>query len=200
MLIDRENDIWLYTNCRVASAIFTAGQRLGSEEEELVELALTIVAETETNGQSWPGSPPAISDTAANAPYGHWETSLTLDSTATKQDNFVLSIDNDLYMAARGSLTPNCIRAGDRSIRLATKNPFTSTTQTAALSFWSGGLTGSLAFSSNNMSTTFAFPSLRNAYNTPNAQSKNEIPLELRLEAQRTASDPVVTITHDATP
>lgn len=200
ILVDRENDIWLYTNCRVASAIFTGAQHIGSEEEELVELALTIVAETETNGQSWPGSPPAVPNAATNVAYGHWEATVTLDSTARLQDSFVLSVDNDLYMAARGSLTPNCIRAGDRSIRLVTKNPFTSTTQALSLSMWAADLTGSLAFSSNNMSTTFTFPALRNAYSTPNATSKNEIPLDLRLEAARTSSDPVVTITHDATP
>jgi hypothetical protein len=200
MLIDRENGIWLYTNCRVASAIFTAGQKLGSEEEELIELALTIVAETETDGQSWPGSPPEVPDAAANAPYGHWETSLTLNSNARLQDNFVLSIDNDIYMAARGSLTPNCIRAGDRSIRLTTRNPFTAATQAEALAMWSASLAGSLSFSSNNMSTVFSFPKLSNSYNTPNVTSKNEIPLELRLEAARTAADPTVTITHDATP
>lgn len=199
ILLDRENDIFRYSNCRVASAMFTGATRLGSEEEELIELVLTIVAETETNGETWPSPAPAISNVAANAPFIISETALSLGGNARLIDSFSLTIDNDIFMAARGSLTPNCIRAGDRQIRLVTRNPFVSAPHTQALSLWSAGGAGSLTFTNGGMSTAFAFPHLRNAYNTPNVGSKNEIPLELYLEAARTSSDAVVTITHDAT-
>lgn len=200
MLVDRENDIWLYTNCQVARALFTASTNLGSEEEELVELILTIVAETETDGQTWPNPEPAINNSAAYAPYANWEGALTINSSAVKYDSFNLMIDNNIFMRARGSLTPNCIRAGDRSIRLQTRNPFTSSTITTAMNAWSSGYAGTLKFTNGGMSTEFVFPHLRNRFNTPNAESKNEIPLALNLEAARTSSDPVVTINHDATP
>lgn len=200
MLLDRENDVFLYTNCRVASAMFSGANHTGSEEEELVELVMTIVAETEVNGQTWPSPEPAVPNAAANAPYGNWEGVLTLGGSARLYDRFNLTIDNGIYVKARGSLTPNCIRAGDRSIRLVTSNPFTSVTHAQALTLWSAGAAGSLVFTNGGMSTSFSFPHLRNTYNTPNVGSKNEIPLELYLEAARTTGSNSVTVVNDDAP
>jgi len=200
MLVDRENGIWLYTNCQVARAVFTSSTALGSEEDELMELVMTIVAETETDGQSWPSPAPAINNTAAYAPYNHSEGALTINSVSRLTDSFNLMVDNHIFMRARGSLTPNCIRAGDRTIRLQTRNPFITGTQSDALTLWSTGYAGTVKYTNGGMSTEFVFPNLRNTYNTPNVSSKNEIPLVLNLEASRTSSDPVVTINHDATP
>lgn len=199
MMIDRENEIFLYTNCQVAKAIFSASSALGSEEEELVELQMVIVAETETKDATWPDPAPSLANTAAYVPYGYWEGALTLNSNSRQFDAFNLMVDNNIFMRARNSLTPNCIRAGERVIRLQTSNPFTSAIHDDAYSIWGTGVGGALAFTSGNMSTTFTFPHLRNTYNTPNVRGKGEIPVALSLEAARTASDPVVTITHDAT-
>lgn len=200
MLLDRENGVFLYTNCQVARAVFTSSTALGSEQEELLELVMTIVAETETDGQTWPNPEPAINNAAEYAPYMHSEGALTINSNSRLCDSFNIMIDNDIFMRARGSLTPNCIRAGDRRIRLQTRNPFITTTQSDALTLWSTGYSGKVKYTNAGMSTEFVFPNLRNTYNTPNVSSKNEIPLVLNLEAARTSTDPMVTINHDATP
>lgn len=200
MLLDRENGIWLYTNCQVARAVFTSSTALGSEQEEMLELVMTIVAETETDGQSWPNPEPAVNNDAEYAPYIHSEGALTINNVSRPCDSFNIMIDNDIFMRARGSLTPNCIRAGDRRIRLQTRNPFITGTQTDALTLWSAGYAGKVKYTNGGMSTEFSFPNLRNTYNTPNVSSKNEIPMVLNLEVARTSNSPMVTITHDATP
>lgn len=199
LLIDRESDIYKYVDCQVVNAIIRGSSSEGGEKEDLIELIMTIVGKSETNGQSWSGSIPALTVDANDAPYGFWEGVLTVDSAALPMDQFVLSVDNGLAVRFRNSLTPTCIRATDRIVKLAAQMPFTTTSHAKALASNTAAVTGSLVFTNAGMSTSFAFAALRNIYTTPTIPGRSEIPLQAEFEAYRTVSTAEVVITHDAT-
>lgn len=194
MLIHRDNGVFRYDDCVVGQAIFR-GQSGPTEggEGEVIDLVLLIYARNEVGPDdpsppSWPGTVAALQEGVLHDPYVFGQGVLSLDSNSRPFDEFVLSIDNNIRVRMRNSLTPTCFLAGERVTRLQTKNPFLTTTHTNAINSWSTGFAGSLTFTSGNLSLSAQFPNLRNAYETPTVPGKTEIPLALNFDALATAA------------
>jgi hypothetical protein len=199
VIIDREGDVFTYKDLQVAQAVFRGQTSNGGDGVELIDLVIVLVGRTELDGQVWPVDAAEITDAENNIPYNIWEGLLDLDGDNLPYDKFNLMIDNHLLVKFRNSLTAQCIRPTGRTIRLETDNPFNADTIGPALELNTTHLSGSLKFTMGNMSTEFTFPALRNEFKTPTVQGRNEIPLNLQLQAFRTADDPEITITHDQT-
>jgi hypothetical protein len=202
ILFNKENGIFHVKNCKVNAAVFRSVSREGEDggQEEFVELILNIIGIAEATDTEWPGTEPSQAYTAAYLPYLHWEGAFSFGGNDTPYRNFALTINNALRPLFYNSLTPTCMRTQGRMITLQTENPFTEATFAAAYDAYETGASGTLSFTSGNMSTVFSFPALRNNYETPSIQGKGEIPLKLELEATATSSDNEMSVSHDATP
>ncbi len=193
MLVSRDNGVFEYKDCIVGQAIFRSAGDPSEGEEEALEMVLTIMAKDEqgpsdSSPPSWPGSPPSIPSGATRVPYIFSQGVLTAGANARLFDRFVLSIDNVVRPRWRNSITPSCLTSFGRQVNLQVVNPFTADMESDSFDLYSVGMTGSLKFTAGALSLDFQFPDLRNFYKTPTVRSKGEIPLELNLQAFRTAA------------
>lgn len=195
VLVHRDNGIWKYTDCQVDKAVFRCRSGPGGGDSEIVETVVLLQAMTELDGQSWPGSEPAVPSGAGYIPYTIAQAALSLNSTSFSFDTFNLMIDNQLIVRNRNSLTPTCIFPGGRMVGLQIQLPFISGSWTVAEALYDTGAAGSITLTAGARSCTFSFPDLRNAQETPNIPGKTEIPLQLNLEAFRTSSLPEIRVT-----
>lgn len=199
ILFDKENAIFRIDNCRVNYAVFQSRSAEGEEPEELVTLALNIfgIAE-EIDGETWPNPAPGLTLTTPYLPYTHWEGVFTLAGDDTPFRRFALGINNNLRPMFYNGITPNCFRSRGRRVTLQTENPFTEATIDDAVSMLTSGLAGVLTFTNGSVSTAFSMPHLRNSYESPSIAGKDEIPLELDLEAFATASNNEISVVNDS--
>jgi hypothetical protein len=86
-----------------------------------------------------------------------------------------------------------------REINLELRSPFTTSAYDMMESLYSASASATLVFTNGNMDTTFTFPALRSMIDTPTIRGKGEIPLSIKLQAFRTASDLELQITNDST-
>lgn len=202
-LIDRENGIFRYTDCNVARVVFRSRTEAGNDpsNEELVEMIVYIMATDETvNATAWPDPEPALDLGTARMPYNHSEGVFTLNSNVTGFKNWELTIDNMLQPVYFNGLGPACFRSAGRRISLKAQAAFTTTSLADAVTALNSGVSGSLVLTNGNMSTSFAFPHLRNNYVAPAIRGQGEIPLQLELEAFRTSGSAELVVTHDDNP
>lgn len=205
ILIDRENGVFRYTDCRVAQLVIRSQTESGQqpENEELLEMIIYVMGKTETiDATTWPDPEPALTLDGAFSPYAHWEGVFTLNSHVTRFSQFQLAINNRLVPSFYNSLTPVCFRSAGRVITLDMPSPFTATTIDDAELLISASAAATLVFTHGvpGLSCTFSFPALRNNYKSPNVRNKGEIPLEFSLEAFRTSGATELTVTNDHTP
>jgi len=202
ILIHKENGVFRASNCKVNAAVFRSRSRDGEDggQEEFLELILNIIGISESVDTAWPSPEPALAVTAAFLPYMHWEGLYSVGGADTPFMNFMLTVNNMLKPLYRNSLTPTCMRSRGRMINLKTENPFTVGTLADAISMYSTSKSATLTFTNAGLSTVFSFPALRNMYETPSIQGKDEIPLTLDMEATATASDNEMSVTNDSTP
>ena len=206
ILIDRENDIFRYTNCRVARCVIRSETESGQQpqNEELLQMILYIVGQDETFDTAWPGTEPALTLSGAYTPYAHWEGVYTQNANVTKYSEFELDINNKLVPLFYNSQTPSCFRSAGRSVTMKLRSPFLAGTLADSISMLNTAAEASLVLTHTGtagLSTTFTLPGARSMYETPVARNKGEIPLQLDLEAARLdGSTPEITITNDHTP
>jgi len=205
VLVDRENGIFRYTDCRVAKLVLRSKTEAGQQpqNEELLEMIVYIYAiEEEVDGEIWPSPAPALVLDGAFSPYNHSEGVFTVNSHVTKYREFELTIDNNLVPLFYNSLSPSCFRSQGRVVSLRTESPFTTTTIDDAETLLNTGGAGSLVLThtADSFSASFTFPHLRNNYKTPTIRGRGEIPLELNLEAFRTGGSGELVVVNDFTP
>lgn len=203
ILIDRENGIFRYTDCICDRITLRSATESGGEpqNEELLEAIIYLFAKDEQiNTTAWPSPEPALDLSGNKVPYNHAEGALTINGNNTNFKDFSLTIDNRVVPLFYNSLTASCFRSYGREITLQATVPFTATTIDDAVAALTTGVAGSLAFTNGLMSTSFTFPHLRNKYETPSVSGKGEIPLNLTLEAFRTAASAEVTVANDDNP
>jgi hypothetical protein len=199
MLIHRDNGVFHYKNNRVNQALFQGRSDAGEDEGNIVSLGMHIIGMDEVDTTAWPGSIPAVPVSARNAPYIFSQGVLTIGGTEYPIDEFKLSINNQLQVRHRNSLKPTCVFSAGREINLELRSPFTEAAYDMMWSLYSTSASATLVFTNGNMDTTFTFPALRSMIDTPSVRGKGEIPLSIKLQAFRTASDLELQITNDST-
>lgn len=205
VMIDRGADVFEYTDCKINRAIFRGrAPQLGEEgEPDLLTLQLDIVGTTESRAQDWPGTAPALSTSAAAAPYVFSDGVITLKAATWNITQFVLVIDNHLQARFTNSLTPTSICPRDRTVQLAVAVPW----ETAAAHVTTGlyeqalaGAAGILTFTNGLVSTRFDFGALQVPAESPTVPGKRGIDLELNMIARKTGTTPELVVTNDSTP
>lgn len=195
----KENADFRIDKCRVNYAVLQSRSAEGEQAEELVTLTLNIMGVAEIpNAPGWPDPEPDISFAANQAPYAHWEGALAVNSINYPYRRFALAINNNFRPMFYNGLTPSCFRSAGRRITVQTSGAFTSTTLGGSVALLTTGASGSLALTNGLMSTTLTMPHLRNSYRSPSIRGKDEIPLELELEAFATTTNNDLVVVNDS--
>jgi len=198
VLIDRVNEQFEYTDCKVNRAMFRGrAASLTGNDPEPIELVLEIVGKTEVTGTTYPA---LTLGTAANyAPYVFEDASsgLTLNAATRDMLAFELMIDNHLHARFSNSLTATSITPRDRTVALQVLTPYTSD-ESNLYAQTNLGATGSLVFTNAGMSTTFTFGTLQVPPRSPIVKGKTEIGLELLMTARMSGATKELVITHDS--
>jgi hypothetical protein len=202
MLIHRDTSTYLYSNCMVASATFSAETSVGGNQDDepsLVKLLLTIMGFDEEE-EAWPGSPPVI-DHEDKLYWIAADSTLTLMSVAYPFDSFKLVINNMLKPKIRNELRPVCIQSQGRMVNFAPVIP-ASTEAVDALYWIRPDGAGSLAFAGTkylddaDYVTTFTLAKLFGEKVTPATRGRTEIPLPLNLTAYKPSGGHSITVTN----
>ena len=200
VMIDKVGSIFQYDSVYVDRAVFRAKAGPGDSDPELLALMLKPMAKTETEGATWAATIPVLPVTSNTMPYILSEAVLTLDSTPYQFSQFALVIDNMLSPRWVNSLTASAICPRDRQVQLLVENPFSATEYAAfyANASQATGITGSLAFTNAAMSTTFSFPSLVWADETPTVPGKTNIPYWISFSALKVGTSPEISVVNDS--
>ena len=189
---DLDGDVYEYTDCVVARAVFQ-GRAQG-----LVELRVDVVGKTEATS-SWPAMG-GLGSTLDDQPYVFADAASALElpnSTAVEMQAFRLTVDNFPNVRFVNSLTPTSLCAQKREITLEVVAPFYTTAEKAL--YATTEITGGLTFTNSTVSTDFDFAALRPETRTPVIPGKEEITHSLRYTARETASAKELVVTNDST-
>lgn len=187
MMIYRDDRVFYYRCCQVAAAVFHARASDGEDEDEILNLQLNIIAREEDLTKSWPGSIPNVTTGEDYIPYIFSQGEFALDATAYPFDDFKLIIDNGLRPKTRNSLTPTCVYAGQRIVKMEVSNPFTAASWTKAQELYNDSdVIGQVKFATGTEETdeqiVWVFNGLRADLETPTAKGHDEIPLNLMFD------------------
>ena len=190
----RGENVFYGRNCQVAAAVFHAKASDGEDEDEILNLQISIIAREIDLDKTWPVAVPAVTEGEDYIPYIFSQGLLEYDNVEYDFNEFRLMIDNGLRPRTRNSLTPNCIYAGQRTIRLEVENPFTADIWAEAqLLYETGaGTPGMVRFETgtgpSDEALQFDFPALRAHLEEGTTTSHEEIPLSISMEALRTVA------------
>ena len=200
MMIYRDNGTFYYRNCVVAAALFQSRSADGGDDEEILNLQLRIVAREEDLTKSWPGTIPTHADGEDYSPYTHPQLKFSINGTAYDCMEANILIDNGIQAKTRNSLTPNCVYKTRRKIRAQVTSPFTSGLWTAAQTLYNTGDDVRLRWETgtgvSDEALQFDFPIMRATQEPPVVQGHGEIPLQISMEAQATASGNELSVTN----
>lgn len=189
VMINREARTFHYTECFVNRCVIR-GQNVPSEEEpEIIDVVVQIIGKTANDSATWPGTEPELGVTDNSLPYVMGTSVLTAASASREFDSFALTIDHNLIVKFRNSLTPSCIRPGERRVRLQTNNPFTSSTYTALHKTLASPITGSIKLNRGTGYTLISFGKLDNMGEHPAIRGKTEVPHVLDFQALKDATN-----------
>lgn len=167
LLQDRGGDIYKFGGLKINR------WTLNSQSNGLMELTVSVLGKSATEGQAWAGSATIGSaDADENRPYQHADLVLSMFGITAPVEQLTLSIDNKLTAKHRNNLDPQVILEGLREVKLSGTAVFTST-EAAAL-YGNGDTPGtgaSLVLNGvDNEDTTFTFSRLMLPSVTPQLQ------------------------------
>jgi hypothetical protein len=205
MLLDRDYGVFEYKDCKVDQwELKGRAPEMGDDgEPDMLTLTLTIIGSDEATNTTWPGTPPALSQDADDAPYAFHdaEGQVTILSSARPITEFVLHGNNFQYARYVNALRPHSVMPRDRFVSFACRTPWIAATedlyaQTAA------GAAGSLKHIIGGMSSLFDFGNLHFPPLSPAAErGKQEIQLILSgFSTATSASTLEVKLVNDNTP
>lgn len=201
LLIDKVGSIFRFDGCKTNRAILRGVAGTGDEDQELIDLVLEVMGQTETGGASWAGTIPALGTGTNRVPYTFYEGTFKVNTVSYEIKQFALVIDNMLQPRWVNSLTPTQICPRGRKISLITDNPFTATEYAALYGNANAisGIVGELKLTNGTVSATIAMPGLQWADQTPTVRGKTEIPLTLEFSVRKKGTDAELIWTNDST-
>lgn len=201
ILLDKVGSIFRFDYCKTNRAILRGVAGTGDEDQELLDLVLEVMGQTETGGVTWPATIPALGTGRSRVPYTFYEGTFKVNTVSYEIKQFALVVDNLLQPRWVNSLTPTQICPRGRKVSLITDNPFTATEYAALYANSSAidGIAGELKFTNGTVSATLAMPGLQWADQTPTVRGKTEIPLTLEFLVRKKGTTPELTWTNDST-
>lgn len=198
----RGENVFYARNCQVASTVFHAKSSDGEDEDEILNMQLGIICREIDLSKSWPVSVPSVTTGEDYVPFIFSQGLCEYDSVEYPFNEFRLVIDNGLRPRTRNSLTPNCVYAGQRVIRMEIENPFTADIWAEAQLLYetAAGTPGQIRFETGSGPTDeaiqFEFPALRAHLEEGTTTSHEEIPLAISMEALRTSGSLEMIVTN----
>lgn len=180
MLVDRENEVYRYTNCVVGKLTLSSSASNGSDASEIVMMEIHIYGTLETDTTNWPSPGPNLADTTDHAPYVHYESVFEIGSVEIPLERWSLIIDNNLSPASFNQLHPQKFRSRGRQISLSCAGALTTGTLAEAVSTVTTPADGMLTLThfDSPMACEFQLFNLQNTgWRSPAAASPGHIPL-----------------------
>lgn len=179
VLLDREEGIFRYENCLVnALTIF-------SSTNSLCYVVANIVAMNVSTDTPWPDPEPTFANTAPHYPFTHFEVTFSLNSIDLPVERSVLSIRNNLYPVANGSITPQKFRSFGRDIIYSGSSAFTADTLAELDASLDTPLDAELTIENADAGSIVA--SMQNMQNLgrthPNVENSLHVPIAFQLKA-----------------
>ncbi len=198
-LFDRVANVYLYSGCKVSKATFS-GSPGG-----LVQLSLDVIAKSETNGQTYAGSIPALTVAANDVPYMFSDSVITLVGGTREVIGWEIVIDNAAEARFTNSVNATDILLMDRIVTLGVNLGFYDGTTGGGTDGHEDlleqallGTTATIVITNAAMATTFTFGVLQSPSKTPTVTGKGEIPIDLEMTARMTGTTAEVVVTHDS--
>lgn len=192
LLQDRTGDVYKFGGLKINR------YTLSSQSNGLLELAISVVGKTCTEGQAWAaGATIGSSSADENRPIQHADLVLTMFGITVPVEQLTFTVDNKLAAKHRNSLTPQHVLEGMREVKLSGTAVFTAT-EAAAL-YGNGDTPGtgaSLVLNGvNNEDTTLSFSRLMLPSVTPQLQG-DEILLPFTAEVLGTGGAAEFTVSN----
>jgi len=195
VLIHRAAKVFRYSECYVNQCEIRGESSPGEEEPEIVDVVVQLVGKTMSNATAWPDPEPEPDVSVNSLPDVIGLSTLNVGAESRDFDRFILTIDNNLQVRWRNSLTPTCIRPGMRKVRLQTNNPFITDTYDELHETLDAPVSGILRLVRGDAYTEFEFGTLDNMGEDPNARGKTEMPHVLDFQALRDYTNSIPEIT-----
>ena len=206
ILIERDNGVFTYSDCYVASWELSATEPSLQDngEPEMLVLRLDLIAKLEElDGDTWPDPEPALgtADGYTNYILSDSTGAVTLAGSARPIQRFRLWYDHGLKPRFRNSTTISQICPGTRRCGLNVVTDWNSTNEDL-YNQDPDGAAASIAFTIESMSTVFSFTRLTVPDSAPNVRSKwTDVMLNINGEGACTTpgTNFDLTATNDAT-
>lgn len=192
-LVDRSGDVYKYLGC-VCNRLRLSGRAGG-----LVAASLDILGKTETAGQSWGGSIPALGSSLAYEPFQHADLALSIAGSARTVLDWEFTLDNGARARFANALTADVMLPGERVITLTANVPFTSTEAGNLYGLAKDGAAGTLTLTNSTVSAALSFSRVQIPDRSPRTQG-GEVILPIQAQVRGTSWGAEFTATIDITP
>lgn len=189
-----------YRHCVLQSAVFRGRSDPNNQQGQIVQMALSFLG-VEQEDIVFPDA--LALPTATEYPWLVGDSRFLYEDETLTLESFDLTIDNQIKPLFRNRLTPGCFRSLGRKIELDIATPFNGTSETALLHDNTEDKAATLSFVSNNLpaafsdnSTIFTFPQTRRIAHRHTTSSKDEILLQVKLQAFIKGTSPAMTLTN----
>lgn len=205
--LDTEQDVFIFTDCKVDTCVIR-GQQPGlmeRAEPDLLTMELRLIGKTYSDGNSWPASVPAIDHDAEEAPYilADFSSSLDVDTgsavTATPM-SFAFVIRNFLQARFVNSLTAtNICPAAIRQVGIRVRTPWNGDHSQLLEPDLDPGGTSTITLTNGAYSTTFTFARITSPNISPVVGNRSELFLDRDFRAYKSGSTDELSIVNDVT-
>lgn len=196
--VERDNVDHGYRYCVVNRAVIRGRSNPRDQQGQIVQMALSFLG-VEEEDITFPDALALPSD--AQYPWLLGDASLDYGGETCSLISFDITIENMLKPLFRNRLTPGCFRSLGRKITMDFAVPYGADSYAGYIDDNSADAAAALTFASTNLpaavsdySTIFTFPQTRRIAHNYTTASKDEIPLQMKLQAYIKGSSPAMTI------
>lgn len=173
VVIDRGNDVYTYSNCKITRAVYSGRQG------ELLRLVCDVIGKTESATGTRPSEPTTAT------PFAFDDITLTLASSAREVEEFELVVDNHMIPDRfQHQQTVTDIPEADRTVTLRTVHSW-STNTSGLYSQAVGGSEGSLVLNDGTNTRTYTFGKLQVPDESPPLADRGPMMLTLNMVARK---------------
>jgi len=196
--LERDNVDHGYRYCVINRAVIRGRSNPDDQQGQIVQMALSFLGVVE-EGITFP-SALALAATA-QYPWLLGDAALTYGGETSPLISFDITVENTLKPLFRNRLTPGCFRSLGRKITMDFAVPYGADSYDEYMTDNTADAAAVLTFAPTNLptavsdySTIFTFPQTRRIAHNYSTASKDEIPLQMKVQAYVKGTSPAMTI------
>lgn len=206
LLIYKNASIHQFTNLVVAQWMLRGKTSNGGEGSDFIELILVLIGQQEIITQfgeasPWPASEPALPVTIAYTPYTFPEVKFFLNTVRLAHESLTIQVNNKIAVKFYDEIYPTCLRSTGRDVTINVKGPHTCSAFAKALAMNTTTGTAEVRMTTPKIvlfHTSFEIPFARTVFKTPHIENKDDIPLDISVQAYAGVGNDEITITNDS--